>query len=262
MRLCLIYNVWHDWDLLEESIKNMWLLVDGIIIVASEKSNYGEYSAIPPIWKDDVLVYQRFSEDVQLFVHEPKFNIPMHSETDKRNYGIDLARKAGYTHFLTIDADEFYEAEPFLKQKDRFKNEPKLKGLVCLCQTYFKSPKLTIGLDTTLVPFIHELQPGLKHEFNRNYPFAWDRNQIRIDPTRSMSITSGVEMCDVVLHHMSYVRKDLEIKIRNSSARANLERSTIREDYKNAAPGVYCEFYKAVIQPCDNIFNLPEFGQS
>lgn len=248
MRLCLIYNVWHDYDLLAHSIRVMRNLVDGIIVIASTKSNFGEYSPISEEFKND-----------ELFVHEPRFNIPMLSETDKRNYGLSVAREKGYTHFLTIDADEMYESEPFLKQKERFKNEPKLKGLVCLCQTYFKSPKLTIGLDTTLVPFIHELQPGLRHEFNRNYQFAWIDGKIRIDPSRSMNITSGVERCDLVMHHASFIRKDINIKIRNSSARSNLERSSIIEDYKNAKPGYFCKFYGKTLMECDNIFGLPSY---
>lgn len=257
MRLVAIYNVWHDFDWLEISLKNLWLLVDGVIIVASEKSNHGEFSPIPPIWKDDVSVYQRFSDNVQLFIREPHFHDPRHSETDKRNYGLDRAREQGYTHFLTIDSDEVYEREPFLKQKARFLNEPNLKGLVCNCQTYFKKPTLTIGLDTTLVPFIHELTPTIKHEFNKNYPFAWDGKSIRIDPTRSLNINSGVERTDLKMHHFSFIRKDINLKIRNSTASANLKRSTILEDLANAKPGYHVKFYNKTLTECENIFNIP-----
>ena len=42
-----IYNIWNDWDWLDISVKNMTPLVDGFIIVASEKSNWGEISTIP-----------------------------------------------------------------------------------------------------------------------------------------------------------------------------------------------------------------------
>jgi choline kinase len=139
MRLVAIYNIWNDWDLLEHSLKNIRPLVDGVIIVASENSNHGEFSPIPDIAD----VYRR----------EPQFRDARNSETDKRNYGLMVARGQNYTHFLTMDADEFYEQEVFLKEKEKFKN-PDLKGLVCQCQTYFKSPQLTIGLDTTLVPLI------------------------------------------------------------------------------------------------------------
>lgn len=247
MKLAAIYNVWHDFDMLDHSVENIGPLVDGIIVVASEKSNYGEYSPIPERWRDKVVI------------REPHFHTAMHSETDKRNFGLNLARRAGYTHFLTIDADEFYEPEPFLKEKEKFKN-PALKGLVCLCQVYFKSPTLTVGLDVTLVPFIHELTPTIKHEFNRKYPFAWIDGQIRIDPTRSLNITSGVERTDLIMHHMSWVRADYNLKIRNSSARSNLERSSITEDLILAKEGVICKFYGKRLNTVENRFNIPYYG--
>lgn len=246
MKLAAIYNVWHDWDLLTHSVRNIRPLVDGVIIIASTHSNYGEYSPIPDEFKNE-----------ELFLREPKFNIPMHSETDKRNYGLQIAREKGYTHFLSIDADEFYQAEPFLKQKEKFKNN--LKGLVCLCQTYFGSPKLTIGLDITLVPFIHELTPTIQHEFNRNYPFAWINGQIRIDPTRSLNINSGVEKTDLVMHHFSWVRKDYGLKIRNSSARKNLERSCILQDLLHSKEGYFVEYYQRPLARATTDFGIPEY---
>lgn len=246
MKLAGIWVVWNDFDLLEYSIKAIGQLVDGIIIVGSTHSNFGEYSAIPDEFKTD-----------ELCVHEPKFNIPMHSETDKRNFGLDIARQKGYTHFVMLDADEMYDKHQFRAAKERFLNEPNLQGLVCPCNVYFKSPTLTIGRDITLVPFIHKITPTLKFEFNRRYPFAWIDGQIRIDPTRSMNITDGVAFTeDIVMEHFSWVRKDIEKKVRNSSARANIERSTLREDYANAKAGYYCKYYKAVLKECPDTFGL------
>lgn len=246
MRLVAVYNVWSDWDLLKYSVDNIRPLVDGIIIIASEKSNYGEVDKIPSCWRD-----------AELYLREPQFSHPMNSETDKRNYGLQIAREQGYTHFLMMDADEFHEPEPFLKEKQRFIDNPNLQGLVCASQVYFKSPTLTIGLDTTRVPFIHKITPTLKHEFNRRYPYAWDGRDIRIDPTRSLSITSGVEWSDIIMHHASWIRKDYAKKIRNSTARSNIEKSTILEDLENAKPGYFCKFYQKTLYEAPNIFNLP-----
>jgi hypothetical protein len=246
MKLCAIYNVWHDWDLLAHSLKNIDPLVEGIIIVASEKSNHGEISPIPDEFKDIVII------------REPQFYAPQHSETDKRNYGLNLARKAGYTHFLSIDSDEFYEPEPFLQAKEMFHMKPDLKGLVCDCQTYFKRPQLTIGLDTTLVPFIHEITPTIRHEFNPKYPFAWRGRQIMIDPTRQMNINSGIEKIDLRMHHLSWVRKDFKLKIRNSTARANLERSCILNDLVHAKEGYFVEYYGKTLERSKVNFNIPE----
>lgn len=250
MRLAAIFNVWDDWDMLGYSLKNITPLVDGVIIVASDYSNFGERSQIP----------ESFWQNKDIYIREPQFkNNPRASETDKRNYGLEIAKRLSYTHFLTCDSDEFYEHEPFLKAKERFHVEPNLKGLVCNCQTYFGSPQLTIGLDTTLVPFIHKLTPTIRHEFNKNYPFAWEGKAIRIDPTRSLNIQSGVERTDLVMHHYSWVRKDYQKKIRNSTARANLERSTIMNDLVQSKEGYFVEYYQKTLVRASVDFEIPEY---
>jgi len=248
MKLAAIYNVWSDWDLLEHSVKNMRPLVDGVIIVGSHKSNYGEISEIPEKWINPDLIQ-----------FEPKEAInPMGNETAKRNHGLHVARLRGYTHFIMMDADEFHNPVEFLKEKQKFIDNPNLLGLVCATQVYFKSPTLTIGLDTTLVPFIHKITDGLHHRFNQTYPFAWIDGKIKIDPTRSLNISSGVEWSDIVCHHYSWIRSDYGKKIRNSTAKSNIERSTIREDLENAKPGYFCKFYQKTLHQVPNYFNLPE----
>lgn len=248
MRLVSILNVWADYDWLEIAVKNLEKLVDGFIIVASESSNCGEKYPIPYTWKDRV------------FIREPFFNHPLNCETDKRNYGLDLARKQGYTHFLTGDVDEIYSPEDFLKAKERFHVEPDLQGLVCRSQVYFKSPKLTVGLDHTLVPFIHKLTPTIKHEFNKRYPYAWDRGQIHIDPSRSLNINSGVKMDEIMCEHYSWVRSDYERKIRNSTATSNiLKDKSLLTTLSQCKEGDYIEFYRATLRRSEVDFGIPEF---
>jgi len=239
--------------LLDCAVRNITPVVDFVIVVASETSNYGELSPIPNRWKHDVIIY------------EPTLSRAMHCETNKRNFGLEMARKAGATHYLSLDADELYDQEEFKKECQKFREIDSLAGLVCQTRVYFSRPDLTIGMDTTLVPFIHKITTTLKHEFNRNYPFAWDKLQIRIDPTRSFNINSGVEMSPIIMEHQSWVRKDLEAykrKIRNSTARANLERSTILQDLANAKEGYFCEFYQKRLVRVPNRFNIPFNGGS
>jgi len=246
MRLCAIYNVWADWDILEYSLKNVEPLVDGIIIVGSTKSNFGEIFPIPAHFLNRVVI------------REPQFKQAADSERDKRNFGLELARKEGYTHFLTIDSDEFYDPIEFLKGREMMLSD--LNGLVVKCYTLFAKPTLTIGYDITLVPFIHKLTPTIRHDFNRNYPFAWQGPQIRIDPTRSLNINSGVELTDFTMFHASWVRSDFKRKIRNSTAKANLERSTIWEDLVLAKDGYFVKFYQKHLHTVVNRFNIPDYG--
>lgn len=260
MKLVCIYNTWGDVDLLKLSINNIRPLVEGIVVVFSVKSNYGE--RLQPGEPDGSALELPISNVPIHFVQQepvPGKN-PRENETFKRNVGLEWAKAYGYTHFLSMDADEFYEPEPFLKAKERFHVEPNLQGLVCNCQTYFKSPKLTIGLDTTLVPFIHKLTPHIRHGFNKGYPFAWIDGKIRIDPTRSLNIYDGIMLTThVTMHHYSWVRKDYQKKIRNSTARSNLERSTILKDLLQAKDGGFCQYYGKPLVRATVDFNIPEY---
>jgi hypothetical protein len=247
MRLAAIFCVWDDWSLLKFSVANIRPLVDGVIVIGSTYSNYKEHSPIPEEWHTS-----------ELFVREPHFHIPLHAETDKRNYGLEIARKQGYTHFITCDSDELYKPEDFLRIKNMFHLNPNLQGVVCSLTTYFKLPTLSLGREGTRVPHIHKLTPTIKHEFNRNYPFAWEGRTIKIDPSRSLNINTGVEYVDIDMLHYSWIRSDFPKKIRNSTARANLERSTILDDLVNAKEGYRVQFYDKTLSTAPDYFGLNE----
>lgn len=261
IKLCAIYNVWSDWDLCKLSVNNIRPLVDAILIVCSHKSNYGEMDDGTVNFSSDSQ-FEHTSVPIYYLHREPVLANPMHEETARRNFGLSEARRLGYTHFIMLDADEMYDPEEFLREKQRFIDSPNLAGLVCRTQVYVKSPTLTIGYDTTLVPFIHKITPGLKHEFNRNYPFAWEGKNIRIDPTRSLNINSWVEWSDVTMHHYSWVRKDIEKKIRNSTARANLQRhKNLVQNFLRLKEGDEFELYPR--KPLVRVparFNIPDYG--
>jgi hypothetical protein len=109
---------------------------------------------------------------------------------------------------------------------------------------------------------------GTRHGINKEMPFAWTsidtlpftlKKQIRIDPTRQLNINTGIEWSDIFMHHYSWVRKDYGLKIRNSSARINIERSTITQNLLCAKDGYYCQFYGKHLTSCPNVFGLPEW---
>lgn len=259
MKTAAILNFWDCEELLPYAVLNWFKCVDTVIIVFSDLSNYGERKnntdfldnfrdILPP---DKVLNIIR-CEPIQIPVVD--------NERRRRNVGLEFARQLGVTHFVITDADEFYEPDQFKKELKRFDN-PNLKGLICGCQTYFGSPTLTIGLDTTRITFIHKLTPDLRFTWNPKFPFAWDGPAIRIDPTRQLNITDGVEWSDIICHHYSWVRKDPQGKIRNSTARANLERSTITEDLVSAKDGYFCKFYQKRLYTVENRFGIPDYGE-
>jgi len=250
MRLLAAYNVWADgMDLLAHSVGNILPLVDKVLIVFSNNSNYGHYLPFSSLEPHEKIQYLNFEPNL----HES----PHINECAKRNAGLRWAKEEGFTHFLGMDSDEFYEAEPFRIEKYRIEKQD-LAGTVCPIKVYFKKPTLTVGFDHTLVPFIHKITPGLKFELNnKTYPYAYDpEGHAHIDPTRRLNITQGVELSNVIMHHFSWYRSDYKLKIENSAARNNLRKSSIYEDLKNAAPGVYNQFYRQELKECENIFNL------
>jgi hypothetical protein len=254
MKLVAIFICWADWDWLEHSVENIKPHVDGVIIIGRVYSNYGEHHGIPTKWFNDKSIELHALASIP---HGP----PMQSETENRNLGIQIANEYGYTHFIMCDADELYDPIEFRKAKDYMNSKPNLQGLVCKSQVYVKSPTLTIGEDTTLVPFIHKLTPTIRHEFNRRYPFAWIDGKIRIDPTRSLNINSGVEMIDVTMHHYSWVRSDYARKIRNSTARPNIEKMNLAQKVLRLKEGDVFDLYpgKPLVR-VPNKFGLPEFN--
>lgn len=254
MRLASIYNVWADGlDLLRHSIENISTVVDHVIVVWSEHSNYGVLNDSTK----NFIIQNNFPDNVTFIQLEPQTDLIPHSnETKKRNFGIEAARKLECTHFINMDSDEFYIPTEFIKEKIRIETED-LNGLVCRLKVLFKKPTYCLP-DHTLVPFIQKLTSTVSVGGFKNYPFTYDSDgACHIDPTRRPSHTSGIKMSDIVMFHASWIRSDFNLKIENSAARKNLLKSSIFTDLHRAAPFVYNEFYRAEIQECENIFNLP-----
>lgn len=252
MKLAAIYCVWGDCnDLLHHSIENILPVVDGVIVIHSEVSNHGNSRS--------VTIYQH--PKCEFVNWEPNLGLPPHpNETNKRNFGLEIARNKGYDAFINLDGDEFYDQTEFLAERKRFEGMS-LNGLVCGVKTYFKNPTLTVGMDHTLVPFLHRLHRNTKFILNsKTYPFAYENGTAHIDPTRRLNYLSGIEMSPIVMHHYSYVRSDfnLNLKIDNSSANLRRSEATIKKDLKNARPGYFCELYHRELTQCENQFNIPE----
>lgn len=255
MKLAAIVNHWVDCeDLLPHFVENASKWADEIICIRSTMSNTGER-------QQPFSVHFSLINNYRVHYWDPDVSLSQReNETSKRNFGLEKARDLGCTHFVTCDTDEMYIPKEVNRIKELF-DDTNLNGLVVPCQTYFAHPWLTIGRDTTLVPFIHKLNPDTRHEFNRSYPFAWIDNKIRIDPTRSLNYTSGIIHTEsVVMHHYSWIRSDYQLKIRNSTACANIERSTILHDLATAKEGAYCQFYGKTLVRTEVDFGIPDLS--
>lgn len=246
-KLCSIVVVWDGHELLPFLIDSVRPHVDGIIIIWSKYSNRGKVGDFDPN-QYPTCYTANIEPDLKLSSHD--------NERAKRNFGLDVARQLGFTHFLVQDVDEFYDADEFEMNWTRIREED-LNGLVCRIKVYFKEPTLTIGLDpVTYVPFIHKLKATTHFVLNKYYPFSYDKDGVNhIDPTRKMNYSTGVEWSDMIMHHQSYVRKDLRIKIENSSSE-RLKKSSLYSEWQNAKEGDFISWYGKTLEKCENKFGI------
>lgn len=244
MRLAAIYNVFDGVELLKGSMERVAPFVDVFIIVYQTTSNFGE-----KYFGFDILNLDVFGVPVMKVKYIPPGNGGFSNEIKKRQIGIETALELKCTHFLHLDCDEYYW--DFGRAKFEFEQSG-AGGSVCRLFTYFKDPRFRCEtLDNYYVPFIHKLEPNTITGV-LNYPFY-------VDPTRRIN-ELNVVLLSSVMHHFSYIRKDIRMKVRNSSAKKNIERSTLLQDYdlvnQHNANGFFVKGLNQNLTIVENIFNI------
>lgn len=252
MRLASIICVWSDvLELLPYCIASIKKVADEVIVVWSQSSNRGQKD-------DELLRYISMSHDysIRWTQLEPSQGLkPRDNETRKRNHGLKYAYEIGCTHFIIMDGDEFYKPEELLQDKERFKNID-LNGMVHRLKVFIGKPTFCCD-DHTLVPGIQKLNRDTEVGNFRKYPFAYDKaGNAHIDPTRRPSHTKGVIMSDYFMWHMSYVRRNIDMKIRNSTANLTNSTDAIYRDIKRAEAGRVSELYNKPLEEVPNYFNI------
>lgn len=225
------YNLFDGIELLEASIKSIRNQVDYINITYQSISNFKEEAP-----KENELILNNLKEKGlvdNIIYYTPNFEItPQKNELAKRNIGLKDCIKNKCTHFLTMDTDEFYDAEQFQTAKEYiFKN--KIEQTSCLMLYYVKEPiyRFRNTKDNLFVPFICKI--------NKNSQIKLKPNFCRTDATRM--VYKKKAKCyvfvpkELVMHHMAYVRNDLEKKFRNSTCRQDPNQNEkLASIYENA----------------------------
>lgn len=251
MKLCAIYNIFADSvELLPYSLNCLVGEVDEIIFVTQDVSNFGEKveyelfseGFLEKTFSNTIFTYVRFKPNLKL-----KGRLGMQNEKAKRQLGLEVAKQGGCTHYCFLDQDELWKN--FGLAKKQFFDSGK-KSSVAKMWTFFKKPTLRFEFpDNYYVPFITELRKD-SVVGSGYYPYY-------TDPTRKPN-ESDVYLISEMMSHFSWVRKDINLKIRNSSARDNLYKSKLLRDYfdPNVGPGFYVEDFKQKLIAVDNIFNI------
>lgn len=231
MILAAIYNTFDGEELLEGSIAQIIDEVDEILIVYQFESNIGEY--YPDLLTTLAQIKERWPK-IRLRKYTPNLELSAAiNERQKRQIGLDWALKLKCTHFLFLDNDEYYDSEAFSRAKTLIE-EGGYDSSACRLYTYYRQPIYRLEpIENYWVPFIGRLKPGLK---------AGGSFPARVDPTRGVS---PIERCylfaegELVMHHYSYVRKDIGRKLRNSSAAIRFNNiPQLAAHFENWQPGM------------------------
>jgi hypothetical protein len=247
MKLAAIYNVWDGDELLEGSIKQIREHVDEIVVVYQTTSNHGEHYS-PKIPFRHISTWQYFTP----CLHDS----PMKNEIAKRQIGIRCAQAMDCTHFILMDCDEYYDSDQFAAAKQRVE-VLNLTATVVKLKTYYKLPTYQVdGFDTYFVPFICKIYPGIKcgnfREFSDKY---------YCDPTRQVNTgdVSQLHPQECFMHHYSWIRKNIERKLNNSSAKINFKDKipALLEEYNKATIGSEISWYEGrKLVEVENLFNI------
>lgn len=221
MKLAAGYIVFDGLETLEGSIRSIRNNVDEIIVSYQTISWGGTQSSTDLIQRledlknrnliDHIIEFTKFRPSILRTPGEvmsaKKF------ELNKRQDCLDLALSLNCTHYLSMDADEFYRDSDFKKVKEIIQSD----SLDATAVNYinYVTPTLNRGYARWKVPFIYRITPKTRHHVMQMY-FSG------IDPTRGLIDDSYAkwtvfDSSIIAMHHMEMLRNDLTAKYLASS---------------------------------------------
>lgn len=199
-------------ELLEFAIKSIRNEVDFVSITYQTTSYFGNPSDpnLPILVKN--LKSQGLIDEIIHF--EPDLSIHHKiNELNLRNIGLEASRKAGCSHHISADVDEFYKANE-LKYAKEMMYQGDYDFSIAYQEVYYKDPTFLVYPNQNLLTtFIHPVSNEYSDEVK--YPdFSF-----HCETTRRFKKHSKYKIFnkdEIIIHHMSYVRKSIEKKLNNS----------------------------------------------
>ena len=216
MKLGVSYNIFDGEELLEGSIKQIRSEVDYISVVYQTVSNFGN-----PCNPGLISLLEKLKNDGlidELYLYKPKTDKGGHyNEITKRNIGLYISQGVGCTHHMSMDSDEYYITSEFNNLK-KIMIESDYDSSYCQMQTYYKTWEYTLDPpETYYVSLIFKINLNSTYVFGSSSP-------VLVDPTRRMTPSNKwvvLERKDIQMHHGSYIRDNIRVKLNNSSSKTN-----------------------------------------
>jgi len=232
-------------------------LCDEIVICLQRTSWHGDPIEQGVVDFVNNLLETKFVDDVIWFESNNNYDDndpakPRMIETDKRNFLLDFMESKGCTHAQVIDSDEFYDHDDYKLAVDIIL-ENDIKVSYCQYVNYYRDySHVLVWPFLCYVPFVSDIH--YRFDFKNG---SFDKPS---DPTRRYRLNEKEKYCilsfkTIKMHHLSWIRKNIEEKIRNWSAKkyfGNTEslENDIIERYNN-----YKDGQNAII-----LFNTPEYN--
>lgn len=234
MKLGISYNLFDGEELLERSIYYIRPHVSYISVVYQTTSFYGTECSkelLPTLndllnkgYIDDIIEYKGNS------ILDEDESLAHIQQVEKRNIGLELSKKNDCNYHMAFDADEFYIPEEFSRMKEILleTDEP-----ACALQhrQYYKDAIYTI------VPPEQEYIIGIFKIADRTKFVYKAPCPVPVDPSRKPNWGEFIILPRhmIEMHHMSFVRKNIRIKLETSIAKKNIKHNTekIVEYYNN-----------------------------
>jgi hypothetical protein len=215
MKLGVSYNVFDGEELLKGSIEQIRKGVDYISVVYQTKSNFGDEANDTLIELLNDLVEKKLVDEIYEYI--PQNIGGSQNEVNKRNIGLELSKKNGCTHHMSMDCDEYYLFDEFENMKKTI-IDGDYQASFCQMLSYYKSWEFILDPpETYYVSLIYKIREGVSYVFGSSAP-------VIVDPTRKLnSIVNPIifDRSQIQMHHGSYIRNDIRKKLKNSSATNN-----------------------------------------
>lgn len=218
MKLGVSYNVFDGEELLKGSIQQIREFATHINIVYQIQSNWGNYNNPLPLLLE--LKESGLVDSIELYTPDLKMNA-RYNETKKRNIGLECSKLAGCDYHISLDCDEYFIKSEFKSLIDKMESG-NYDSSYCQIKNYYKSwnYQLKDSVDY-LVPLIYKVDSGLYGSLD---------TPVKCDPTRVMSLRKSPLILDTIqMHHGTYIRDDIKMKLVNSSSRIGFSLSDIKK---------------------------------
>jgi len=252
MKLGVCYMTFDGEELLEFAIKSIKNEVDWVSVTYQTTSYFGNKTTT------NIETVNRLKSTGlidELIFYEP--NLSLHHKENElilRNIGLEASEKAGCTHHISLDVDEFFLAHELNLAKKVMEDGEYDCSLVSV-YTYYKEPTFLVYPDLKIkCPFIHSIDN--KYDRNSQFPF-------HVEPTRKSTKYDKCKIfspTDIMQHHMSYVRKDIRKKFNNSDNAQFYQLNKFYETFDNYQLGgrvcLLPDYLNRKTKKVENIFNI------